>query len=422
MAGDKDGDEGAGDVRVGWVYTLKKEDLALELRKYHLETGGNVNEMRARLVLFLRTGEGQITAPDPLEKPAQTTDGDKITTGGRQSALITPPAAMTLPPAAMALPPRAQVCDAVRKWGIRFDGNTDPISFLERIEELTKCYQFNPHDLLVALPELLKEKVLLWYRNNQGQWRTWGDFVKSFKSQYLPPRFHFWLEEEIRNRTQGQRESATEYVTSIQTLMRRHGKFSLQEQLERIYENLKPEYKLYIRRKDFLTLNELLLLAEEYEAVQSGATSFRPPPSPAQAYVFETAYNPRKSKVKDSYQASSPVGIIHESPAVSKNPQVREPSPHRNFSHNQPKNQTAPFRDSRTNNQSNSRTTQPNPQVNNNVYSRQDVCWRCGKRGHRRPQCRGPAKIFCSWCGREGILSRDCTCKRPGNGSRRPEN
>lgn len=37
-------------------------------------------------------------------------------------------------------------------------------------------------------------------------------------------------------------------------------------------------------------------------------------------------------------------------------------------------------------------------------------CWRCGEMGHYRAACRGPAKVFCSRCGKEGVLSRNCTC------------
>lgn len=39
-------------------------------------------------------------------------------------------------------------------------------------------------------------------------------------------------------------------------------------------------------------------------------------------------------------------------------------------------------------------------------------CWRCGGNNHVRSSCRRPAVLFCSGCGRRGVLSRDC-CRGP---------
>lgn len=384
------------DTRVSWVYTKNKDELAEELRKFKLETGGTVTEMRTRMITFIRTGEGQVT-----EKPSTQLQDVK------KSVEVTQPSPSTMP----VVPPRAQICDAVRKWGIRFDGNTDPVSFLERIEELKVCYQFSDTDLLLALPELLRDKVLLWYRNNKCFWCTWNDFVQAFKAQYLPPRFNFWLEEEIRSRTQGQKETVAEYVTAIQTLMRRLGCMQPNLQLERVYENLRPEYKLYIKRQDFCTLPQLMSLANDYEALQNATHYFRPPPASSQAYVLETAYAPKKTKEPDAVrncalQMLPP--IPHEtsrSPSMVKTPPRRYP---------EALAVAAPVR---------TPTGSPSPSpVTPIQYSRQEVCWRCGRRGHRKSQCRGTPRIFCSWCGKDGIMSRDCKCSRPGNGPRRQEN
>lgn len=42
------------------------------------------------------------------------------------------------------------------------------------------------------------------------------------------------------------------------------------------------------------------------------------------------------------------------------------------------------------------------------VYNKKDCCWRCKQRGHTRAQCRRQAKKFCSQCGRNGVLTKDC--------------
>lgn len=42
------------------------------------------------------------------------------------------------------------------------------------------------------------------------------------------------------------------------------------------------------------------------------------------------------------------------------------------------------------------------------TYDRATHCWRCKQRGHTRTDCRRPARKFCSQCGRDGVLTRDC--------------
>lgn len=410
-------DEGA-DGGVSWVYTKKKEELAKDLRWYKLETGGTLEEMRKRMTHFLRTGEGQVDGGTQTEEasggaiPKSTKTTRPTTTPQPPRILLEPPSTVPQeegPPSAIAVhfapygvapevrPSRAQVCDSVRKWGIRFDGTTDPISFLERIEELIHCYSFSQNDMLSALPEVFKDKVLLWYRNNKDAWRSWDEFVRDFKERYLPPRFQFWIEEEVRNRTQGQKETAAEYVTAIQTLMRRGGETSPGRQLERVYENLKPEYKWYIKRREFQNMNQLMKLASEYESLQDATQFFRTPPASAQAYVAETAYQYKKPK--EYVKANPAMCAVQESKVETRRPMgpVRISTPAR-----------APQeKREATNNES-----------GNARYGDQAICWRCGKKGHIKPFCREAQRIFCSWCGRNGVLTRDCKCNQSGNADR----
>jgi len=48
----------------------------------------------------------------------------------------------------------------------------------------------------------------------------------------------------------------------------RHAWYSAAQELDRVYENTAPDYKLYVRRKDFSTLAQLTQMAAEYEIVR----------------------------------------------------------------------------------------------------------------------------------------------------------
>lgn len=48
----------------------------------------------------------------------------------------------------------------------------------------------------------------------------------------------------------------------------RNAGYSAAQELDRVYENTAPDYKLYVRWKDFSTLAQLTQMAEEYEIVR----------------------------------------------------------------------------------------------------------------------------------------------------------
>lgn len=52
------------------------------------------------------------------------------------------------------------------------------------------------------------------------------------------------------------------------TLMRRAGGFSPEEQLDKIYENLRAEYKIYVHRNSITTLADLRKRAAEFEDIK----------------------------------------------------------------------------------------------------------------------------------------------------------
>lgn len=162
----------------------------------------------------------------------------------------------------------SEVCDKVRKWGVKYDGGKDPLCFLERIEELATCYSIPKNNLLNYMPELFKGDALAWFRNNKNNWKVYKDFVEDFKLFFLPNRFFENLDDAIRNRVQKPNERFVDYVTEIQSLMR-WTSLTTSEQLERIYKNCRAEYKIYVKREEFNRLRELIVQAQEYENIRA---------------------------------------------------------------------------------------------------------------------------------------------------------
>ncbi|KAL7307790.1 hypothetical protein TKK_0000114 [Trichogramma kaykai] len=44
----------------------------------------------------------------------------------------------------------------------------------------------------------------------------------------------------------------------------------------------------------------------------------------------------------------------------------------------------------------------------NYPYNRKDHCWNCKQRGHSRVNCKNPRRKFCSVCGKDNVLTRNC--------------
>lgn len=194
----------------------------------------------------------------------------------------------------------ADLCSIVRKWNLKFDGGSNPISFLERLHELIDAYSITTDDIIKVLPELLHGPALLWQRNNRMLWRNFSDFKSDFEMQYLPPDYKKTLTEEIHRRTQGDQESIKQYAVALCTLMRRKGDYTESETVDRIYTNMRPEYKFYVRRTDFNSLRELIRQAENYENYLREKRNFHPPPNPAQSQIPETAYRPKENTSENS--------------------------------------------------------------------------------------------------------------------------
>ncbi|XP_044596716.1 trichohyalin-like [Cotesia glomerata] len=242
---------------------------------------------------------------------------------------------------------KRDIRDLVRKWGVTFDGGKGVQDFIERVDEMRLTYKMRNNQIVECIPILLKDKALLWYRNNKRDWQTWNEFTKDLTAFYIPPGVKIQIEEEIRNRTQGAKEPAKEYITKLQTLMRRYGQMSEVAKLERLYYNLRPEYKRYIKQTEFSTVNELIQLCDSYEQLVIQEAGYKPPKQ--QSVMPETAYNQQTKKHKSD-------------------------------------------------------------RIEINEYNHLEDCWRCGSKGHIQAGCTNPRILMCRFCGTRGVSTYNCGC------------
>lgn len=146
------------------VYAMNKECLPGELWKYGLDAEGTVEELRRRLVSLVSVASQAVAISAGLSKPPAAAE-----TGQPHTPVDSiRPKRYPLYVAAARAP--VHLCEVVRNWNVNFDGKTDPVAFLERIEERRESYGITNDCLLQTIPELLEGSALLWVRNNRDAW------------------------------------------------------------------------------------------------------------------------------------------------------------------------------------------------------------------------------------------------------------
>ncbi|KAH8306566.1 hypothetical protein KR059_003244 [Drosophila kikkawai] len=267
------------------------------------------------------------------------------------------------------------------KWGLSFDGTTDPLGFIEHIEERADTCRIDRRYLAQALVVLLAGRAESWFRTSGLQQASWTEVRREFLDFFLPPRYYQRLEDDIRMHFQKPNEPFKEYLIDIRLQMRRAG-FSSDKELERIYENMLPEYQLYTRRQDFRTLTELTHLVTNYEETRSrgGRALENRIPTQRQATGASYAADGDRMPTRRTQQAPSSGNALNGS-----------------LSRNACTSQSA---------------VTPRPEAVNV----RDACRNCGQSGHFEAECRNPRILFCWDCGQRGRRTVDC-CRQPPSGN-----
>jgi hypothetical protein len=395
-----------------WIAFRRKSELQLILKEFGLDTNGTVEEMRSRLVAFagqgdlskdqlqrlleLETSLGNAVTPDPKQTGTRSRDASPAPMEDDSEGVIPIPsleARRAASPARSAISrhtlpvpaPNAtfsvnvgssgpghkwvapyELADRVRKWGVAFNGDaTDPWGFIEQLEEKAALYSIDVQQLPQAVANVLTGQAEDWFRVNTLYQVTWEEFKQEFMDFFLPPRYFQRLEDDIRSRTQRRGERFRDYALALRLMMRR-AKYTKEQELDRIYDNMMPEYQLFTRRHEFGTLAQLDKLVITYETtkeLQRQGTNH-----PAQRREEPKSPNPPTTR-----------NTTTTTPATMAAPP-----------------QTTPLGATRS--------------------DAQRVCHNCAQPGHMQADCRNNRVLFCWDCGRHGVRTVDC-CRRTTSGN-----
>ncbi|XP_043063798.1 uncharacterized protein LOC122319963 [Drosophila ficusphila] len=359
---------------VSWISYRKKHELEAILLDLGLEQNGTVEEQRARLYAFARQPEhsedtlirlGELerkyTPSRDVKPPSRIAPYQEKGREGNRRA-----------PHAPVHPSPTQA--SARWWSTKRPNgdclSTAPptLSFVEHIEERADTYRIDRKYLSHAIIVLLTGRAESWFRTSDLQGRTWTEVRREFLEFFLPPRYYQRLDDEIRSHFQKVNEPFKEYLVDLRLQMRRAG-FSPEQELERVYENMLPEYQMFTRRQDFKTLTELTHLVVNYEVARSrGGRPVRGYPST----------NPDAEYPPQSRNARPRANPAHT-------PKVPRPG--------NATNDAASRGNGGNSNQGATPTRSTDPST---------TCRICGQAGHYATECRNQRTMFCWDCGRQG--------------------
>lgn len=248
--------------------------------------------------------------------------------------------------------------DPVYKWNISFSGKNESLHlFLEKVELLRVSRGISDTELFLQSCEFFRGSAFTWFLNNRSKFSTWSDIVAKLKADFLPYSYETDLELEILNRTMGENEPVTVYISSMIGLFNRlTNVVDEKSRVAKIRRNLLPFFVSALALHSPNTVDELTELCKRVEESRVWSDRYRPPssqncllePDLACLYVSSNTSSKRKSSVDVSVISSS-------------------------------------------------------------------LCWNCSRTGHIFTKCRSPKSIFCYGCGAKNTTKPNCSSCNPKN-------
>ena len=205
------------------------------------------------------------------------------------------------------------------KWKVSFSGKSGVSAkdFLTRLEECRGFTPVNDDDLLRALPLLLQDIALQWFRIRKNRWRSWSEFRADFRRRFGYYDFASRVREKISSRSQGPKEKVDDCLTQLEGLIAMlKDEVLLVEQLDWAYRGLRPNFRKVMQRNDFRDFHELAQKGRRWKKTWAAAKEYRPPPPPESSFLPDFAY---RSETASAAHKRTPVSAVTETKTPPRN-------------------------------------------------------------------------------------------------------
>lgn len=293
--------------------------------------------------------------------------------------------AQTVPDTMESSSPSADILGdkCVAKWNIKFNGVTDPRSFLERVEDLQRADGVSDAKLLNSASRLFTDQALIWFRAVRERVSTWKELTTLFLKDFDQVDYDYKLLGEIRLRTQGVDEPLHIYFSIMSCMFDRLSKpLPETEKLEILRRNIRPFYSQPLALVEISSINNLQEKCKIIEVTRQRCLSFAEPNK--QNYSVLTSEFQYKPKSKQALASVSVKSNISQ-------PNISQPKNN--------KNKSGFVASCQTNSHGGS------------VANSKKLCFKCGKSNHNFGKCTNYVNKNCYCCGKAGHFSTNCPDK-----------
>lgn len=274
---------------------------------------------------------------------------------------------------------------------LKYNGKTCVRAFIKRTSEIIIAKNISPSKVFNFATEIFTDDALHWFRSLEGSVATWDDVCQRLKADFSQPDYDYKFLDEIKLRTQGEKENITIYVAIMAGMFSQLDKsLSEQDKLDILLHNIRPCYAGVLSSAgEISSIQKLLAICKNFENVQCRFSSFHEPPK-VSASTMAPSFAYTRASCSNDYNKNMP---------------NQNYSKFNNQSNNQFNNQfsynTSNFKQSTT----------PKPFTETKVVhavKRKLFCPRCRVDSHGLRECTAERKIICFRCGRPDYRHYDC--------------
>lgn len=289
---------------------------------------------------------------------------------------------------------------------IGFGDLQSPDEFLDHLENFCLVHGVKLEDRLSrVVPAALQGSAKLWFRFTED-FADWSTFATAFRKEFAPVDEKKRLKEELRLRTQHPEENLKQFIYVIASYYDRIGDDVTEaEKVERVLEQMHPQFQDFCAGKTFASLKELAQAADGLMERVWRRVQYVPPPQPTNQVARDLAFYSKSATTHAPAQsaavAAAPVPPPVASQAWPLHPASLQPSYYRD--------QLSAVGAVRMLHQTGLHSSFHQYPAANQAPEIQ--CHRCGGIGHMQRQCptaRRQGSPRCFKCGQLGHMQARC--------------
>ena len=147
----------------------------------------------------------------------------------------------------------------------------DVLAWLHVFDKNANALGWSDREKLSRFPLYLSGSADDWYTShvakNAESLSSFNNLKKRFISCFLPDDFSAYVNQQLRNYTQGYNQTVTSYIFTVERLCKqKNPNMSEKEIIEYLYDGIHPQIRSLVKIQNPTTISEFIVIAKRVEA------------------------------------------------------------------------------------------------------------------------------------------------------------